>query len=281
MTAHKCDTTCDGAKELNGGFILCRICALPSYLGCLKAEKEMDALIKSMGIDKARGDKVGQIGAALNAMFASDSMISFRCSSCQLLDSNSIGISNENESLKQKNAELLLKINELEKKNIETPMDAETAASPVTHEMLQNKLQQMEERIVSKIAERMQLNDRNREREEIHASKRKRSDDNTHRNMGIHLQSANQNGNEKKSLLKPPKAKIDDRSIYEIHVSKFSIEMTANTISQHIMENSSILTPDLFKVEPMNSRKMNNAHFSTFKISTFSKRVYTRPVLIC
>lgn len=261
MTDHKCNTDCEGANKYNGCAIKCKSCSLNSYLFCLISNSEIDQLVKLLGIDRARGDKTDTIGNALKTIFANNSMISFKCPTCY---NNASIIENENKSLKKKNTELQNKIRELEKGEATNGTSATT--NTVTHEFLESKMKQLEDKIVKKIGECMKTNDRHENNKTLHENESEQHD----------LSKQNNITNGKKSLLKPPKSKLVDRSIYEIHVSKFSNEITPNIIVEHIMENTSIPMRELFKVEQMRSRKMNNARdYATFKISTFSKETYT------
>lgn len=274
MSNHKkCGSSCGGANLLNGAYLLCKSCSTTAYIGCLQNNLGIEALTTALKMDTARtSDKFTFINNTLSAMFAGDSMISFRCKQCYKDDDNLV-ILNENKMLKSKNQDMKKKIEQLETE-ISTLKTATAAASststtsaPVTHDMLQTSLQQLEANIIDKINERiadaMKHND----------TQQTLNDD----DGGDNEQDDDASKNKKRSLLQPPKAKTkaDNRSIYEIHVGNFDINITTENIQQHIMERTEILVPDMFKVEPMRSR-YNKSDIATFKITTLSKQVYTQ-----
>lgn len=76
--------------------------------------------------------------------------------------------------------------------------------------------------------------------------------------------------------LKPPPIKTRaKKSIYEVFVTKFDKSVTATDISNHIMENTDIITPELYKVELITSLKRNQeVDYISFKVSTFGENIY-------
>lgn len=82
------------------------------------------------------------------------------------------------------------------------------------------------------------------------------------------------NGLFKNSKLKPPVKQISQgNGIFEIHVSKFASEVDESDISEHIMQNTTVLVPELYTIEELKSQK-DNRLYKSFKITTLKKHVY-------
>lgn len=169
--------------------------------------------------------------------------------------------------LKSKNENLSKKIktSEIEIASLKSQENAvKSSSDSVTHDMLQVALQQLETNIMSKINERI-------------ADATQRNDEQQPHNNERNESKTEVGGNANKSLLKPPKEKAttDDRAIYEIHVGNFHTDMIPKTIEAHIMANTEIVMPELFKVEQMRSR-FDKSDYATFKITTLNKQTYTQ-----
>lgn len=59
--------------------------------------------------------------------------------------------------------------------------------------------------------------------------------------------------------------------VYAIHVSKFDADKKVEDIVEHVMQNTTIIDPDNFKVVKLNNTRSD---FSSFKISTYTNEIY-------
>lgn len=77
--------------------------------------------------------------------------------------------------------------------------------------------------------------------------------------------------------LEPPQEKIKPkqfRSTYEIYISKFKNDTTADKIAQHVISKSTVKDRDLFSVELMTKEKVKKLSYVSFKIVTCSENAY-------
>lgn len=278
-TSHKCDTSCGGSSEMNGFFILCRSCLIPSYLACMKSNQEILAMTTAMGIDKIKPTdtkSVQSISRMMNTMFAEDSMFSFNCPDCcqksKGKTTHELALAtDECDKLRKKVAEMKKELETMKlNNNTHFPMDIDenNQNNPVTQQELQKILKQFELAIESKLVTFANGCD------QTPSNKRKRlikdqiifaaTPKNTHIDLTTNIK--------QRELLKPPKTDIDNRSVYHIMVSEFGSEMTPENLSDYILANTNIKLSDLFKVEVMNSESLSVNNIA-FKISTFSKEI--------
>lgn len=64
---------------------------------------------------------------------------------------------------------------------------------------------------------------------------------------------------------------LGQMNVYALHVSKFPITTKSEAIIEHIINNTSIISPDAFKVEKISGEK---ADYNAYKISTFTYTLY-------
>lgn len=273
--AHKCsDGQCDGQKLYQGISIMCKNCLTASYLGCLTNNKEIDLFIKVIGIDKlkAKDKNTDNIWMFVNTLFSDGSMFSFRCPEC-FYDAE-IKLKQLKQSVDEKSlecAELKKKLGDHMNNSNMTPLPMNTnATEPITYEKLDTILRDFEKSILDKVD--MMSNSGQ-------ANKRKRPNiltptiANPLTPITVRDKSLKHYG-----LLKPATKKaVNDRSIYEIHISKFDSTMTANDLTTFIISNTNIESDKLFKVEQLQSTKTNKVRETvSFKVTTLSQEVYTK-----
>lgn len=79
-------------------------------------------------------------------------------------------------------------------------------------------------------------------------------------------------------LLPPNSENHDIKNVYEIHVSKFHPNTNVDDIIEHIISNTTVKNPDLFKVEKLMKKTAfkNEIKFISFKISTLKQGIYEK-----
>lgn len=71
------------------------------------------------------------------------------------------------------------------------------------------------------------------------------------------------------------KTRKHEKSVFSIHVSRFPIDTKPETVTELIINKTSIDNPDLFKVEIMNkNRRFMKSKYASFKISTLKKEMF-------
>lgn len=108
----------------------------------------------------------------------------------------------------------------------------------------------------------------------------------SHENSGNINNGQNNNestySSQKNNLLKLPSDKNSNsmkttaiNNTYEIFVSPFHISMTSELITQHIMENTSLISSDLFNVTPLikSTEQLKRKNYISFKITTLKKDI--------
>lgn len=274
MSNHKCGVECVNSKSLFGLSIMCKKCLTATYLGCIENNKEVKALVKGLAIEKLKKNAdTTEIWTTLSTLFSEGSMFTFECPECCIEETKKVKESQElEEKLQKENNELKHKLNQiLEITGQNTPMETDdNETTTITKNQLKTEMQRLEKQIVDKV--NILLNGENG-----NPNKRRRQNDTLHSVITItDTPNKKKLTSEKRELLKPVKMDvIDDRSTYEIYISKFSQKATTAQISDFIMENTNIKSQSLFKIErlqSMNTQKVSMT--SSFKVTTLQKDIY-------
>lgn len=301
---HNCnDSGCDGSNCF-GLNITCTRCLTPSFFECIANRPEIKKILALLGVNSATSQQLNGITTALSTMFGTESVFEFTCVNCKVKGSyNDLEMNYESKitDLTNKNKETSKQVTKIKKEKAAVDTEVKNLKDEV--KKLKDEVQRLEAIVQSGAVNNseytnvktqiaslkdiaaqwsMQIQSQNEQYSKfLSAIEHIDTDMNAPAHtqaektrMPIETSNMGANGNSRLKLpaqkQKQQQKQAIDRSIYEMYISKFDVSVTEKDIIEHIMEQTTIAMPDLFKVQKLNHKN----GFNAFKVSTFQKQYY-------